>query len=197
MLDLVPVRIVLSHQAACLTGAGAGFAISGTLGTVSSTIAPFHVVDGTGTNKPARDLVTRACAVRLWVVIAITGEASCPGRAPASAARRRADPGPSTTGRAATNRAAARRFSAGPRISRPRYARRGPGYATAQKTWMAGTGTPTSAGMTDSVFAAKSLRHGRTGRAAFRPSTCSLRCLALKTWMAGTGPGHDGVANCG
>jgi hypothetical protein len=44
MLDLVPVRIVLSHQAARLTGAGAGFAISGTLGTVSSTIALMKII---------------------------------------------------------------------------------------------------------------------------------------------------------
>jgi hypothetical protein len=63
-----------------------------------------HVVDGTRTNKAARGLVTNACAeVRARVVIAITGGTqehgiSYPGRAPASEARRRADPGSARNG---------------------------------------------------------------------------------------------------
>jgi hypothetical protein len=44
MLDLVLAHVVLTHQAARLTGAGAGFAISGTLGTVSSTIALMKII---------------------------------------------------------------------------------------------------------------------------------------------------------
>src|SRR6478672_5938405 len=44
MLDLVLAHGLFSHQAARLTGAGAGFAISGTLGTVSSTIALMKII---------------------------------------------------------------------------------------------------------------------------------------------------------
>jgi hypothetical protein len=99
--------------------------------TYTNAYPKFHVVDGTGTNKAARGLVTRACAVRLGVVIAVTG-ASCPGRAPASVARRRADPGPSTKHSRSDNHVPLRGdCCAGPRITRRRCAPRGPGYAIA------------------------------------------------------------------